>query len=254
VSDLDTQPADGREGSYYELALTNGQVFVAVVLFLASLSGAFVAGIWFAREASPRSIVAPGGATGAAAAKPSPEGLDEYRFFSENRASASSSAAPASTAAGAASPPLATPSSPRPDPVTTLADDVGARPGASGTAGAGDEPSTGTAPPTLLVTEPEPKPTATSTPKPAAPVATKPGATDLWVQVFSSADATQARRVVDQLKRAGYRGSVSPAPGSGPAPLQRVRIGPYKDREQAQRVADDVRRKLKFSTWITSTQ
>ena len=104
------------------------------------------------------------------------------------------------------------------------------------------------------MTEPVSKPTTASTPKPAAPVATKPGATDLWVQVFSSADVAQARRVVDQLKRAGYRGSISPTPGSGTVPLQRVRIGPYKDREQAQRVADDVRRKLKFSTWITSTQ
>lgn len=248
MSDLETQPADGREGSYYELALTNRQVFVAVVLFLASLSGAFLGGIWFARDASPRSIVAPGGATPAAAAKPSPEGLDEYRFFSENRASASAPAAPPSTAAAA----TASPS--RPDPVTTLAEDVGARPGASGTAGAGDEPTTGATPPTPPVAEPEAKPTTASTPKPAAPVATKPGATDLWVQVFSSADVAQARRVVEQLKRAGYRGSISPAPGSGAAPLQRVRIGPYKDREQAQRVADDVRRKLKFSTWITSTQ
>ena len=226
MSDLDPQLPETREGSYYELALTNRQVFVAVVLFLASLSGAFLGGIWFVRDASPQGAgeaVAPSAST---AAKPSPEGLDEYRFFSENHAAGKPAAGSLSSSPTPA-PVVPSPSSAqRPDPSTTLAEDVGA--------------------------QPAPAP-AKPAPPPTKPVPTAAG-TDLWVQVFSSADVAQARRVVEQLKKAGYRGALSPAPGNGSSPLQRVRIGPFKDRGQAQRVADDVRRKLKFSTWITSTQ
>jgi cell division septation protein DedD len=281
VTDYEPEALEARESSYYELALTNRQVFAVIVLFLASLSGAFLAGVWFARDAMPATVASAGPAAaspGTPPAKASGAGLDEYRFFSEQQSEKRTGAA--------TTPPASTPAVPQQQqPLdasragTTLAQDVGARPTANDDRSAGSGTSAGD---DAIAAAPETRPAVTAaapvaapasapsavvppsapTSKPAAePAATaatstapKPAAGDLWVQVFSSADAAQARRVVEQLRQAGYRGAVSAAPGgSGPA-LQRVRIGPYRDREQAQRVADDVRRKLKFSTWITSTQ
>jgi cell division septation protein DedD len=283
VSDYEPEAAEVRDSSYYELALTNRQVFAVIVLFLGSLCGAFLAGVWFARDAAPATLASATSAAstpGSPPPKPTGSGLDEYRFFSEQQSEKrNGQAVPAPAAATPAAQPLVASRA-----GTTLAQDVGARPATGDDRSAGGE-STATAPETRpAVTaaaageSPAPAAGVPATPTPSAPAAStasptsrpaiepasasaasasasaKPGASDLWVQVFSSADSAQARRVVDQLRQAGYRGAVSAAPGGSGPPLQRVRIGPYRDREQAQRVADDVRRKLKFSTWITSTQ
>jgi cell division septation protein DedD len=241
-----------REVSYYELALTNRQVFVAIVLLLIGLSGAFLAGAWFGSGAGSRPAAQQAATPVPAPAKPSGEQLDEYRFFSEKQAARSpQSSAPAESAAPSA-PSDSSSASPRPEAVT-------AKPPAAVPIPA-PEPSTRTAP---APSAPAPVPSAPATsparvaPEPAAapkPATPSSPAGDLWVQVFSTADAAQARRVADQLSGAGYRAVVSRGGAAGGAPLERVRVGPFRDRAEAQRVADDVRRKLKFSTWITSTQ
>jgi DedD protein len=70
------------------------------------------------------------------------------------------------------------------------------------------------------------------------------------VQVFSSRDRSQAEQVVARLKGGGRPAYLSPVEVGGQT-MYRVRLGPYADREEAQKVADAVRREHKLDTWIT---
>ena len=70
------------------------------------------------------------------------------------------------------------------------------------------------------------------------------------IQVFSSTDEGQARRVMNRLRKGGYPAVLSPVEVEGRT-LHRVRIGPYSDRDEAQVVADAIRRNFKLDTWIT---
>ena len=70
------------------------------------------------------------------------------------------------------------------------------------------------------------------------------------VQVFSSHDREQAQKIVDQLTDGGQPAYMSPTEVDGQT-MFRVRIGPFQSREQAERVADQVKRKYRLETWIT---
>jgi DedD protein len=171
-------------------------------------------------------------------------------FFGDDRGAAGGSARPPASGgptAGAAGGP------------TTLREDLGA-------GAAESEPP----PP-----EPEPEPEPARTPPPAtaaaadrtappgpvpappaparsapAAAAEPPAAAGLVVQVFSSRDPDQARKIVDRLNRGGSPAYLSPVEVSGQT-MYRVRVGPYTDRAEAQRVADQIRRDFKLDTWIT---
>lgn len=102
-----------------------------------------------------------------------------------------------------------------------------------------------------------PAPTPSTSPQvvpPAAaptPPVTRPAGTQFLVQVFSSPDPVKAREMLTSLQDAGYPASLSRSElASGVT--YRVRIGPYRDRTAAQKVADDVRRKMRVDTWITT--
>ncbi|HEY4596901.1 MAG TPA: SPOR domain-containing protein, partial [Thermoanaerobaculia bacterium] len=70
------------------------------------------------------------------------------------------------------------------------------------------------------------------------------------IQVFSSADQTQAERIRGKLVGGGQKAYLSPIDRGGRT-MYRVRIGPFKTRADAQGVADKVRKGYKLDTWVT---
>jgi cell division septation protein DedD len=244
LADYEHPSREGREASYYELALSNRQVFLAVFVLLLGIAGAFLAGVWFARGSAPATRVSQSAAPVEAAAK---ERVGEYKFFSEKDKPR--------PAAGTQLP-APTPVKPAPATESAAATPVAssdASPETSPTpAGEGGAAAAPALPPAMAQA-----PAATTAAKAAAaaPAATPAAvAGDLFVQVFSSADIAQAKRVVGQLQRAGYKGFIAPLANVNGQTLHRVRVGPYRERDLAQKAADAIRQRLKFSTWITNTQ
>lgn len=252
-----------REPSYYEIALTQRQVVIAFVILLACLVVAFFSGVWvgsgarlprasaeMARTDGSRTDVSetggeeappsgsepappPGrvgtsstpagaesGAERSAAQDDEPESL---RFFSE--AQGDDEQAP--SAGGAPeSPPAAT-----------------SRRSARRPLNAPDDPRTRSMADTPVRPLPEP-------PEPVDPRATQPpGEGGPVIQVFSSHDQSQAQEVLDRLLRAGLDAYLSPAEVNRVI-YYRVRLGPFRDREQAEAVAKQLREDYKLETWI----
>jgi cell division septation protein DedD len=77
------------------------------------------------------------------------------------------------------------------------------------------------------------------------------GASELVIQVFSTADKEQADKVRDRLVEAGFTAFLSPIAKAGGQTMYRVRIGPFASRAAADGVAEKVRKEQKLDTWIT---
>jgi len=218
---------DAHEPSYYEIALTNGQVLVAFVLILGSVFGAFLCGVWVGKGSNSLLARELGGDAGrgekAAAAGEKIDDLESFRFFSDTDAKGEEE--------------LRKPDlsrlleEPRAD--TTLAEDVGAA----------RERSPASPPP--------PPPAAAPPPPAAAPPATTPAAEGFIVQVFSSHDREQAGKIRGQLAAAGFKTFIAPLEKDGET-LYRVRIGPFAERARAERAERDVKAKFKLETWVTA--
>lgn len=103
-------------------------------------------------------------------------------------------------------------------------------------------------------TAPTPAPAAgATTAVPATPgPATTTTTSGLFIQVFSSPDGTQAQRIYDKLKKAGYRVVIAHLP-KGSQTLHRVRVGPFDGRADAQAKAERIRKDFRLETWVTST-
>ena len=218
-----------QEPSYYEIALTNRQVLVAFVILLACVLASFFAGVWVGKG-SPAAAAA----VEAAAAEPEPTPgatPEELSFFTDGERPDLDRLA----------------EQPRPD--TTLAEDLGV-----------EEPAprpTPTPPPARAAASPAPAPPR-STPAPARPASAAPvpaaaepapalAPGQVVIQVFSSRDEVQARRLATRLKAAGFSAFLSPA-----GEMYRVRIGPFRDRGAAEADAARARRDFKVDTWITA--
>jgi len=94
-----------------------------------------------------------------------------------------------------------------------------------------------TVPPTPTP-EPSSTPTHTATPQPAAS-ATAGAEADLWVQVLASSRREAVERARQQLVELGFprdRQRVVSSPVAGGNVLYKVRVGPFPDRESADRV------------------
>jgi DedD protein len=72
----------------------------------------------------------------------------------------------------------------------------------------------------------------------------------LVIQVFSTADVDQAESVRGRLVKGGHKAYLSPVQVGGRT-MYRVRIGPFDSRDQAQKVAEQVRKGYKLDTWVT---
>lgn len=223
---------DANEPSYYEIALTNRQVLVAFVLILGSVFGAFLCGVWVGKKGSDTLLANELDGTETAAASELDE-LESFSFFGDSEREGKKE--------------LKKPDlsrlleEPRTD--TTLAEDVGAA----------REPKTAAPPP-----PPPPPPTAAPPPSAAPPppatpprLAGTPAQEGFIVQVFSSLDQAQARKVRGQLSAGGFTAFIAPLEKDGQT-MYRVRIGPYPERAQAERAARDVKAKFELDTWVTA--
>ena len=267
--------AESHEPSYYEIALTNRQVVVAFVILLTCLLGAFFSGIWIGREGSVRA------AQEQIVRNTPPESkegknLEELEFFDKNKKAADAT--------------KSDPQEARPSLGTTLLEDIGVKkkpaPPAAPPAAAREEP----APPAqaqaaaAVPAAPAPDPAqerrerrkaraaaaaaaaaqeapAEAPPAPAKPVKTaKAGKTgkaaasvpkgSYVIQVFSSADQAQAERIRAKLVAGGQTAYLSPIERGGRT-MYRVRVGPFKSRDEAQKVSEKVRKGYKLDTWVT---
>lgn len=206
-----------REDSYYEISLTHRQVMWVFVVLLACVAAAFFAGLWLGREPGSEAPLVVRTEEEPTAETPGDD-LERLRFFSDDEESGE--------------PAVESPSS-----ETTLAEDLGAveesEPAAPAKA---EEPERAEEPRRARVEEPA-----------AAAPASREG---LVIQVFSSADRDQAQQLVDRLKKGGHPAFLSPEEVGGRT-MFRVRIGPYDERQSAERVAENVRRSYRLDTWIT---
>lgn len=234
-----------EERSYYEIALTNRQVAFAIGTLLLCVVGAFIAGLWVAREAL--------GDTVSAGPRLARDGGEKpFAFFedSEDDASTEESAGDA-----AAEPEIPVQRVRTDDPVDEpeasepIEDEAPPAPTPTADDGADDEPpaSDPDAADSEPPADPEPVEVRTSDPEPAA--ATPDG--DIVIQVFSSADREQAEALLARLEQAGYTAFMDPL-DNGSRTMFRVRVGPYDSRDVAETAADELRREFRVETWITS--
>jgi DedD protein len=113
----------------------------------------------------------------------------------------------------------------------------------------GPEPADARLTPAAASSTPAAPPGPEPAPSPASP-AVPAGASVFVVQVLSTADQVKARELLESLRDGGYPATLSTLE-KGAALMYRVRVGPYRDRPAAERVAEDVRRKFRVDTWIT---
>jgi cell division septation protein DedD len=226
--------SDSHDQSYYEIALTNRQVMSIFVVLLVCVLGAFLGGVWLGRDAgaavevaSTQSIIATdeGGAP-----------LEELDFFTRREQAAMAPDGFQEASAKQEESDAAAASRAQPDANARV---QGQR---------REKPSGGNRPSSSRETE---------TAKPASEPLIEPEGEGesqhpepVVIQVFSSNEEAQARRVVDQLRQSGYPAILSPVEVAGRI-HHRVRIGPYTDPDEAQVVAESVQRAFKFDTWIT---
>lgn len=242
-----------EERSYYEIALTNRQVAFAIGTLLLCVVGAFVAGLWVAREAldgtmatGPRLVRDEGerpfaffeGSDGAGASEtgeresgsPAPESAPPEIPVQRVRTDAAADPAPPVTEAGEPAAARA-----RVEIPAEVSADGDPSPRAPQPEDPADETSSREEP-VVRASQPEP---ATST------------TGDVVIQVFSSADGEQAEALVARLEQAGYAAFVDPL-DNGTRTMFRVRVGPYASRELADAAAAELRREFRLETWITS--
>jgi DedD protein len=235
--------SDSREASWYEIALTHSQIVKIFVVLLLCLVGAFFSGVWIGRDAAASIDDVGGEATVAQVPDEAGEGREvaQLKFFSDEEVVPTGNGARAKEA-------------PRPavDPgaESTLVEDLtSAARSQAETApdqNALSTPSRTTPDAPVTVTRETGRETARETSSAAVQ-----DAGDLVVQVFSSNDATQARKVLGRLAQGGHPAFLSPVEVRGQT-MYRVRIGPYVERSAAEQVATTVRRDFKLDTWITS--
>lgn len=252
--------SDSHEPSYYEIALTNRQVVIAFVILLVCLIAAFFSGVWVGRESGVRAAEQMAGNT------PPPEeeekegqNLEELEFFESEQKAASPDPAPP--------PPVPEPEPAAEDEGSTLAEDVGSEeavaPEEAEPAGEETEQLSRRerrrrqreeeARQAQERRQQQEQPAAPRPrPEPAAPVPAEPAraAGQIVIQVFSSPERDQAERIRADLARGGQRAFLSPVEVGGRT-MYRVRIGPFSSRDDAQKVAEQVRRGYKLDTWVT---
>lgn len=223
--------SQSHEPSYYEIALTNRQVLIVFVVLLVCVVAAFFSGVWVGKrdEVSPVMEVAQQQVEGDGAESDQGAAVGELRFFSDDET-------------GEAQAPSLAEVADEPQPETTLLEDLGGREAEPEPEAPAAQPEAGTP----ASTSPAPA-EIRSEPASAAASSTSGG---YVIQVFSSADEVQARKLLRQLTDGGYPAFLSPVE-VGNQTMMRVRIGPYSQLANAETVAARLRRDFKLDTWVT---
>ena len=276
--------AESHEPSYYEIALTNRQVVVAFIILLVCLLSAFFSGVWIGREGTG-ARVASAAEDQIRDTPPKPQegqNLEELAFFDDRNPDPTAGDATEKTAAGATPPqppadstlvedvtgdfedeePVAAPApAPADDDAKLTKAERRARRRAAREAAekrAAEEKAAAAA---QLAVKPAVKPAAKPARAEETPAATSTKQASrssepslpkgsVVIQVFSSPDKAQADRIRSQLAGGGYSAYLSPVEKAGHT-MYRVRLGPFGSRDDAQKVAEKVRKGYKLDTWVT---
>ncbi len=227
---------DSNEPSYYEVALTNRQVLVSFVILLGCVLAAFVSGVYVGRQAEPlpesEVTESPAGQQPDEVAK-----LEEFKFFGEEGNGEGELEKPDLSSLREGE---------KAEETKTLAEDLGSAPPPQ------DPPPPPRAAPPASSTPPPPPPASPPPPRVETPPPPAVAAGDGFIiQVFSSRDEDQAKKVLTRLKAGGYQAYLSPLDQGG-LTMYRVRIGPFARRPQAEKVGADIHQKYKLETWITA--
>jgi cell division septation protein DedD len=270
--------SESREASYYEIALTNTQVLVAFGILLLCVAGAFVSGMWVARE-SLRDRLAAAEVAQASPASAGGEGAQStVEFFGDDTAAgrsgqageAGEDAAPpllppidsparsegdtATTEAAGTAPAGRLAEAPPPEAAASEEDSSAPAETAQPRAGEPDQVAAAreeAAAPEEPAREPPPAGDAEApgTGAPRAPDEPQPGAGAVVIQVLSSSDEAQANGLISRLRADGYRAFLSPVDVDGRT-MYRVRVGPYDSRESAEVDAEKLKRSHRLDTWF----
>jgi len=219
------------EASYYEIALTNRQVLVAFIILLVCMLASFFAGLWAGRGGALATATGDPVAELTEEATPLDPALEEFTFFSETEEEAAQELEELAD---------------DPNPQTTLAEDLGEQRPAQRDQKKPDPP------PARTVSEPAPAAENPAIPRATARRAPPKDGSELYIQVFSSREVRQARKVLRQLLDAGYGAFLSPVEVDS-STMYRVRIGPFDERSAAEKTATQVRGRFRLDTWITSS-
>jgi len=217
-----------QEPSYYEIALTNRQVLGFFVVLLLCVVGAFFSGIWLGKKQPGDGPLLARAEAVAAEAVESEEPLEELNFFTDEQPAAASKPAPAKrqperrTAAATGG------------TATTLQEDL-------------EAPASRQASVEPLVREAPSSPPPTPTKKIAS--APTEAMTGFVLQVFSSPDFARAQQFLERLRGDGYAAFLVEEVVNGAA-THRVRIGPFPDRSEADRLKPLVARAYKVEPWV----
>lgn len=257
--------AESHEPSYYEIALTNRQVVVAFVILLVCLMSAFFSGVWIGREGNAARAAEDQVIRNTPPEPKEGQNLEELAFFDDRN--------PNPTAGDQTE----APKPPQPQTDTTLVQDLSGEPADEGFEATGEEateePAAAPRDDDRNLSKAErrarrqkareeaeaaavaakakpsqapPKPASTKTAE-KAPAVPKGS---VVIQVFSSSDKAQADRIRTQLASGGYSAYLSPVEKAGHT-MYRVRLGPFTSRDDAQKVAEKVRKGYKLDTWVT---
>ncbi len=239
-----------HEPSYYEIALTNRQVLTVFVVLLVCVVAAFFSGVWIGRRGPIEIAEAEVAQAEKSPAAAEARSVKELHFFSDEPQQPRRrppEEVPQETGRGA----------------TVLENLTGEESTASTTASPPPEPQEAEPVPVQKAVQSRSPAPAVVADKPARPpleasgrqlpAASPPageGAGDLVIQVLFSADEERARSLVERLGGGGYPAFLTPVE-VGEQIMYRVRLGPYRERSEAEAVADRVRRAFKLDTWIT---
>lgn len=234
--------SQSHEPSYYEIALTNRQVLVVFVVLLICVVAAFFSGVWIGQQGDEVAIAEVVETTAGDSEVGTDNGAEVLHFFSEEGSDPQPSLADFAE---------------QPTSDTTLAEDVGvadaeepdpqqeaesAQPSISASSEPAPETETETPVRTADSQQPSSQPAMTSEPTVAEG--------EHVIQVFSSADEGQAKKLISKLSGGGFPAFLSPVDVGGQT-MYRVRIGPYAELADAETVAARVRRSYKLDTWVT---
>jgi cell division septation protein DedD len=216
--------------THYQLSFTAKQALLLFVLLIGALGIAYFLGLMTGlsgRRGGAEQMALAGGTP-----TPTPEALEFPR--------AVRGVSPGKGAVRPAAPtvPAVTPS-PGPPSSTSLAN-----PGPTATPGLQmfDD-----GPPAARVTA-VPAPAAPRAKVPA-PRAAEPAASAFWVQALSANSEKEAHAKRDRLAAHGFPSTVVPGPGPH-GRVYRVRVGPFPNREEAQKAASRLKAREKLEPWI----
>jgi DedD protein len=229
--------------THYQLSFTSRQALLLFVGLVVALGVAYTLGVMTGLAGRPREA-APVETRAAVEPTPAP------------------TAAPAATPAGELEVPKPVRGVPARAGAPLSAPVAGREPGSVTRMGGGSGPvatpaPAATPPPELHMFEDEggapppakPSPAQAHPAKPAAPAAAA-ASNAFWVQVLSASSSKEAAARRERLSQHGFPSAVVPGEGPGGSRVYRVRVGPYKTREDADRAAMKLKSREKLEPWV----